>query len=84
MVLCLPAYCCCTPPLPFVQAHVSAQFLEDQLQVLQPLTEGRYMSPRCVNLALQYLTRALELQGPFRQLKPHVEALLSQVRLSCV
>jgi hypothetical protein len=62
------------------EAHASSQFLEDQLHVLHPLASGHYLSPRVVNLALQYLTRALELKGTYKQMKPHVEPLLSQVR----
>jgi hypothetical protein len=50
------------------------------MHVLHPLASGQYLSPRVVNLALQYLTRALELKGTYKQLKPHVEPLLSQVR----
>lgn len=67
------------PPLP--QAHVASQFLEDQLAVLHPLASGRYLSPRVTNLCLQYLTRALELKGSYKQLKPHIEPLLGQVVL---
>uniref|UniRef100_A0A383WBL3 Importin N-terminal domain-containing protein n=1 Tax=Tetradesmus obliquus TaxID=3088 RepID=A0A383WBL3_TETOB len=63
------------------EAHASSQFLEDQLLVLHPLASGRYLSPRVVNLSLQYLTRALELKGPYKQMKPHIEPLLSQVVL---
>jgi hypothetical protein len=48
--------------------------------VLHPLASGHYLSPRVVNLALQYLTRALELKGTYKLMKPHVEPLLSQVR----
>jgi len=55
------------------QSHVSSQFLEDQLHVLRPLASGHYLSPRAVNLALQYLTRALELKGTYEQLRPQIE-----------
>lgn len=61
------------------EAHVSSQFLEDQLHVLHPLASGHYLSPRVTNLALQYLTRAIEIKSTYKQMKPHVEALLSQV-----
>jgi hypothetical protein len=47
--------------------------------VLHPLASRQYLSPRVLNLALQYLTRALELKGTYKQLKPNVEPLLSQV-----
>ncbi|KAF8071226.1 SAD2 [Scenedesmus sp. PABB004] len=63
------------------EAHVSSQFLEDQLHVLHPLASGHYLAPRVTNLALQYLTRALELKSTYKQVKPHVEPLLSQVVL---
>lgn len=62
-----------------LQEHVSSQFLEDQLHVLRPLAAGQYLAPRVTNLALQYLTRALELKTTYKQLKPHIEPLLSQV-----
>eukprot|EP00878_Enallax_costatus_P046967 GHUV01057304.1.p1 GENE.GHUV01057304.1~~GHUV01057304.1.p1 ORF type:complete len:796 (+),score=306.27 GHUV01057304.1:175-2562(+) len=63
------------------ETHVSSQFLEDQLHVLHPLAAGQYLSPRVSNLALQYLTRAIELKGTYKQLKPHVDGLLNQVVL---
>jgi hypothetical protein len=47
--------------------------------VLRPLAAGQYLAPRVTNLALQYLTRALELKNTYKQLKPHIEPLLSQV-----
>lgn len=48
---CSPCWpCCCCP----VQAHVSSQFLEDHLFVLQPVASGQQqLSPRVVHLALQ-------------------------------
>jgi hypothetical protein len=37
-----------------VQAHVSSQFLEDHLFVLQPVASGQQqLSPRVIHLALQ-------------------------------
>jgi hypothetical protein len=62
------------------EAHAASQLLEDQLHVLHPLASRQYLSPRVVNLALQYLTRALELKGTYKLMKAHVEPLLSQVR----
>eukprot|EP00879_Flechtneria_rotunda_P022091 GHRR01023309.1.p1 GENE.GHRR01023309.1~~GHRR01023309.1.p1 ORF type:complete len:1020 (+),score=395.54 GHRR01023309.1:417-3476(+) len=63
------------------ETHVTSQFLEDQLHVLHQLTTSHYLSPRIVNLALQYLTRAVELKGTYKQLKPQIEPLLSKVVL---
>lgn len=64
-----------------VQAHVSSQFLEDHLFVLQPVASGQQqLSSRVVHLALQYLTHALELKDSYKLMKPHVEGLLVQVR----
>jgi hypothetical protein len=63
-----------------VQAHVSSQFLEDHLFVLQPVASGQQrLSARVVHLALQYLTHALELKDSYKLMKPHVEGLLVQV-----
>ena len=62
-----------------LQAHVGNQFLEDHLALLQPLAAGSYLSPRVVNLALQYLTRAIEVKKYYTLLKPHIEPLLTQV-----
>jgi hypothetical protein len=64
-----------------VQAHVSSQFLEDHLFVLQPVASGQQqLSSRVVHLALQYLTHALELKDSYKLMRPHVEGLLAQVR----
>jgi hypothetical protein len=80
------AHACClmrlTPKLRCaVQAHVSSQFLEDHLFVLQPVASGQQqLSSRVVHLALQYLTHALELKDSYKLMRPHVEGLLAQVR----
>jgi hypothetical protein len=63
----------------FVQ-HGSQQLLEDHLALLARLADGtaRY-SPRVTNLALQYVSRAVELKDPYKVLQPHVDAMLAAV-----
>ena len=39
--------------------------------------QGAYVSPRCLNLTLQYLNHALPHAGPWKRLKPHVPGLLA-------
>lgn len=67
---------CCLP----LQKHVSSQFLEDHLYLLQPIATGQHqLSPRVVHLALQYLTHALELKESYKLIKPHMDNVLAQV-----
>jgi hypothetical protein len=47
-------------PAFLVQSHVSSQFLEDHLFVLQPVATGQHqLSPRVVHLALQVRSPSL-------------------------
>ncbi len=40
------------------------------------LLQGAYLSPRVVNLLLQYLTQALAYSHTWKALKPHIEQIL--------
>jgi hypothetical protein len=42
-------------------------------------TQGRYLTPRVINLAMQYLTTAVSLGATWKALKPHVPQLLAAV-----
>lgn len=41
--------------------------------------QGRYLTPRVINLAMQYLTTAVSLGATWKALKPHVPQLLAAV-----
>ena len=43
--------------------------------------QGQYLTPRVVNLAMQYLTTAVSLGATWKALKPHVPQLLGAVVL---
>lgn len=51
------------------------------LALLGPLASGGWLAPRCTNLALQFVTAALEEKEPYKALKPHVNGLLLHVAL---
>lgn len=67
------------------------QLLEDHLALLARLAEGSgsgsgsgsgtgtYLSPRVVNLALQYVGRAIEIKESYKLLRPHIDAMLQSV-----
>lgn len=40
--------------------------------------QGGYLSPRVINLLLQYITQALAFSHTWKALKPHVEQMLLQ------
>ena len=40
--------------------------------------QGEWLSPRVINLSLQYLTHALTLSATWKQMKPHVKDLLTR------
>lgn len=62
-------------------AEVAPQFLEDVLALLQPVAAGGWLAPRCANLALQFVTAAVDEKGPYRALKPHLDGMLLHVVL---
>ncbi|KAI8465003.1 MAG: armadillo-type protein [Monoraphidium minutum] len=63
-------------------AEASLTLLEDVLALLAPLASGSgWLAPRCANLALQFVTAALEEKEPYRALKPHIDGLLLHVAL---
>lgn len=83
---CLPLTPCPTPPQPphahpHAQAEVAPQFLEDILALLHPVATGGWLAPRCTNLALQFVSAAVEEKEPYRALKPHIDGLLLHVVL---
>ncbi len=47
--------------------------------MMTQLSEGQYMSPRVINLAMQYLTHAVDLKPSYKLLKPHIDPLWQQV-----
>jgi hypothetical protein len=63
------------------QAEAAPQFLEDVLALLHPLAGGGWLAPRCANLALQFVTAAVEEKVPYAALKPHLDGLLLHVAL---
>ena len=64
--LCLPA-CRTHPPQPTPPPPTCPPYP----------AQGAYVSPRCLNLTLQYLNHALPHAGPWKRLKPHVPGLLA-------
>ena len=40
--------------------------------------QGEWLSPRVLNLSLQYLTHGLTLSATWKQMKPHINALLTR------
>ena len=47
------------------------------LGTLPPL-QGEWLSPRVINLSLQYLTHGLTLSATWKSMKPHISALLTR------
>lgn len=60
---------------------MAPQFLEDVLALLGPIASGGWLAPRCTNLALQFVTSALDEKEPYKALKPHIDGLLLHVVL---
>ncbi len=52
------------------------QFLEAHLRLMEAHASGTWLSPRVINLALQFLTQAVEVKETYGLIKPHVEPLL--------
>lgn len=67
--------------LPSPQAEVAPQLLGDVLALLAPLAHGGYLAPRCSNLALQFVTAAVDEKAPYKALKPHLDGLMTHVVL---
>ena len=61
-----------------LQASVVLQCLAD-LQSGVVRLQGQWVSPRVINLTLQYLTHAVKLSKTWKALKPHVATLLLHV-----
>ncbi|EIE23737.1 ARM repeat-containing protein [Coccomyxa subellipsoidea C-169] len=59
--------------------HCSAQFLDAHLALLAAFPQGQYITPRVINLALQYLTTAVGLSSTWKPLKAHMGSLLASV-----
>lgn len=51
------------------------------LALLHPLASGGWLAPRCTNLALQFVTAAVEEKAGYAALKPHIDGLLLHVVL---
>lgn len=47
--------------------------------VLIECVQGTYMTPRVINLALQYVTTAIGLSYTWKALKPHMQSLCTSV-----
>lgn len=60
-------------------AECSATFLQAVLQVLSTLAQGAYLSPRVVNLLLQYAGQAVSYSHTWKLLKPHAQQILHSV-----
>ncbi|CAG9461067.1 unnamed protein product [Pedinophyceae sp. YPF-701] len=54
-------------------------FLEAFMEQAAALSQGAYISPRCTNLTLVFLTKCLSRGNAFAVMKPHIEALVLQV-----
>lgn len=63
------------------QAEVAPQLLGDVLALLAPLSTGGYLAPRCANLALQFVTAAVDEKEAYKALKPHLDGLMIHVVL---
>lgn len=61
------------------QKECSLTFLGAAMQMMAGLAQGAYMSPRVVNLLLQYVTQALAYSHTWKELKPHIEQMLLSV-----
>lgn len=51
------------------------------LALLAPLAHGGYLAPRCANLALQFVTAAVDEKAPYKALKPHLDGLMTHIVL---
>eukprot|EP00216_Chloropicon_sp_CCMP2111_P001287 CAMPEP_0198243276 /NCGR_PEP_ID=MMETSP1446-20131203/26275_1 /TAXON_ID=1461542 ORGANISM="Unidentified sp, Strain CCMP2111" /NCGR_SAMPLE_ID=MMETSP1446 /ASSEMBLY_ACC=CAM_ASM_001112 /LENGTH=1052 /DNA_ID=CAMNT_0043927057 /DNA_START=26 /DNA_END=3184 /DNA_ORIENTATION=+ len=63
----------------FFETNCTCQFLETILRLLACLTQGQYVSPRSINLALQYLTHALPHKLTYGVMKPHFQQIMFSV-----
>mmetsp|Transcript_35700 Transcript_35700/g.79404 ORF Transcript_35700/g.79404 Transcript_35700/m.79404 type:complete len:941 (+) Transcript_35700:266-3088(+) len=57
----------------------AATFLEAELQVLSSYVGGTYVSPRCLNLLLQFVRQALGIKALYKQYAEHWDKLLMGV-----
>jgi len=57
----------------------SLKFLEAHMALVGRYAEGKWLSPRVVNLALQYLTVAVKAARTWKVLQPHVPQLMARV-----
>ena len=60
-------------------AHCSGQYLQSIMNMLAGLQQGQYISQRCTNLALQYLTHALPNKKTYGLMKPHLQELMFNI-----
>ena len=70
------------PMYPFAvlfDTHCAGQILQSILGLLAGLQQGQYISPRCTNLALQYLTHALPNKKTYALMKPHFQQLMFSI-----
>jgi hypothetical protein len=66
----------------WVATGAGDRFLGASLALLSTAATGAaFVSPRCVNLALQHCSHAIPLAAPWRALKPHVPTLIASVCL---
>eukprot|EP00891_Asterochloris_glomerata_P009638 jgi/Astpho2/9638/fgenesh1_pm.00146_%23_24_t len=56
------------------------RFLEGHMQLAAALSQGEWMSARCINLLLMYLTHAVALSATWKVMKPHIHQLV----VSCI
>ena len=70
------------PQYPFAvlfEANCSGQLLQSIMNLLAGLQQGQYISQRCTNLALQYLTHALPNKKTYGLMKPHFQQLMFNI-----
>ncbi|DBB04276.1 hypothetical protein WJX77_005934 [Trebouxia sp. C0004] len=54
----------------------SLKFLEAHMKLMASYSQGEWLSPRVINLSLQYLTHGLTLSATWKHMKQHINALL--------
>ena len=65
----------------WLSKSVTRACLRKSLQCAVHDPQGKYVSPRVTNLALQYLGHAIKTAATWKLLKPHAPALVSAVAL---
>ncbi|KAL3141839.1 hypothetical protein ABBQ32_004507 [Trebouxia sp. C0010 RCD-2024] len=56
----------------------SLKFLEAHMKLMASYSQGEWLSPRVLNLALQYLSHALTLSATWKHMKQHTNSLLTR------